>query len=57
MRAFTTFAHVDIEHLTDLADITRLADAIPVFPGICDTAVQAFSFNELDVIIPAHRSP
>jgi len=57
MRALTASTRIDIEQLPDLADVTHLADGVPVLPGVYDTAVQAFSLDELNVIVPTHWSP
>src|SRR6516225_12108346 len=54
MRAFTASARVDIEHFADLADVTHLTDVTPIFPSIGNSTGQAFSFDEFDVVIPAH---
>jgi len=57
MRALTASARIDVEQLPDLADVAHFADGIPVLPGVYDTAVEAFGFDELNVIVPVHWRP
>ena len=57
MRALTAFTRIDVEQLPDLADVTRLADGVPVLPGVYGTAAQAFRLDKLNVIVPTHWPP